>query len=94
MVRRKAFSKFEMPNIRRRQDFAFWLLLLQQTPFAYGLNKASTNYYETPNSLSSNYRKSIYNTYQVYRKQLKYSRVKSFNFLVNYMFNAIKKRLV
>lgn len=93
IVRREAFLKFEMPNIRRRQDFAFWLLLLKQTDYAYGLNSANTTYYETPNSLSSNYRKSIYNTYLVYRNQLQYTRLKSLYLLANYMYNAIKKRL-
>ncbi len=94
VVRRKAFSKFDMPNIRRRQDFAFWLLLLKQTPYAFGLNKAYTNYYETPNSLSSNYIKSITSTYMVYKKQLRYSNVKSLYLLFNYIFNAIKKRII
>ena len=93
ILSRRAFKKLEMPIIRRRQDFAFWLTLLKEVPYAFGLNTPYTSYYETPNSLSSNYRKSIYNTYLVYRQQFQYSRIKSYFFLVNYIFNAIKKRL-
>lgn len=93
LIKRDAFTDVEMPKIRRRQDFAFWLKLLRQTRFAYGINKPYTNYYETPGSLSSNYSKAIRNTYMVYKYQLNYSRFKSLYLLMFYIFNAIKKRL-
>ena len=44
MYDRKVFGSLEMPIIKRRQDFAFWLTLLKQSNYAYGLDEDLAGY--------------------------------------------------
>ncbi len=37
---RSKYGDVRMPEIRRRQDYAFWLKLLESTDYVYGLNEA------------------------------------------------------
>lgn len=39
MYDRTAFPPLDMPLLTQRQDYAFWLRLLEHTSFAYGLNE-------------------------------------------------------
>lgn len=66
---RRRFAKIEMPNLKRRQDYALWLDLLKQVPVAHGLNAPLTIKYEQPGSLSSSRFKASMATWQVYRRE-------------------------
>lgn len=46
-------GKFEMPLVRSGQDYATWLMLLRNGRYAYGINKALTQYRRVTGSLSS-----------------------------------------
>ena len=47
-------GKVYMPDILRRQDYALWLKILKQIPYAYGLNESLAYYRVRTASISSN----------------------------------------
>jgi len=50
----KKLGKVYMPNILRRQDYALWLKILKQVPYAHGLDKSLAYYRVRTSSISSN----------------------------------------
>ncbi|WP_430463292.1 glycosyltransferase family 2 protein [Tabrizicola sp.] len=62
------FGPRTMPDIRRRQDFALWLELLQVTPVVLGLNKILMTYRVHPKSLSGRKGQAAIDTWQMYQK--------------------------
>lgn len=60
----------QMPNLRRRQDFAFWLDLLGDTGQAAGLNVALTTYRQREASVSSSKGAAARDTWAMYRQHL------------------------
>ena len=71
----KDIGKFYMKPIRRRQDFALWLNILQVTRKAYCIPEPLFIYRYTPNSLSSNKFKLLKYHVEVYRQALGYSKL-------------------
>lgn len=67
-----------MPTIRRRQDWAYKLLLLKKGFDAYGIPEPLAYYRVGNQSLSSNKFKLFKYNFAVFRKVLRYSLVKSF----------------
>ena len=47
-------GKFEVPNIRKRNDDALWLQMLKKEKYIYGLNDVLMKYRVRQNSISSN----------------------------------------
>ncbi|HPP11038.1 MAG TPA: glycosyltransferase family 2 protein [Defluviitoga tunisiensis] len=47
-------GKFEVPNIRKRNDDALWLQILKKEKYAYGLDEVLMEYRVRSNSISSN----------------------------------------
>ena len=47
-------GKFEVPNIRKRNDDALWLQILKKEKYIYGLNEILMQYRIRQNSISSN----------------------------------------
>lgn len=62
------FGLRQMPLLRRRQDFVFWLNLLEDVEYVYGLPIALTTYHTGRESLSSNKFKAALNTWYAYYK--------------------------
>lgn len=62
------FGKVEMPNIRKRQDYAMWLKLLRQANVVYGLQEVLATYSVRDDSISSNKQSLIKYNYAVFRK--------------------------
>tara|TARA_R110002020_G_scaffold89684_1_gene218977 strand:- start:3171 stop:3902 length:732 start_codon:yes stop_codon:yes gene_type:complete len=60
-------GKVHFPNLRRRQDHALYLKLLQKTPIAKGLNEPLMHYRIRPGSVSSNKFKNIKYQWYLYR---------------------------
>lgn len=56
-----------MPDIPRRQDYAFWLSILREVPCAYGLNEVLADYRVHAKSLSSNKLIAALDTWKMYR---------------------------
>lgn len=50
----KKMGKFEVPNIRKRNDDALWLQMLKKEPYIYGMSDVLMKYRIRNNSVSSN----------------------------------------
>lgn len=71
-------GKIYMKPIRRRQDFALWLNILQKTKYAYCIPEPLFIYRYAPNSLSSNKFKLLKYHVQVYEQALGYSKIHAY----------------
>lgn len=63
----KAMGKFEVPNIRKRNDDALWLQMLKKEKYIHGINKMLMKYRIRNNSISSNKLKVIKYHWILYR---------------------------
>lgn len=70
-------GKIYCPLIRKRQDWGLWLLALEKSGGAIGIQEPLAKYRERKNSISGNKFEMLQYNYQVYRKVLKYSSQKS-----------------
>ena len=91
------FGKFYMPTIRRRQDWALVLLILQKCGEAFGVDEVLTYYNLSHNSLSRKKIPLVKYAAQVYQLVLGYSKIHSyaylfFCFLPAYVSKKLKKR--
>lgn len=91
------YGKFYMPTIRRRQDWALVLLILQKCGEAYGVEDVLTYYNLSRNSLSRKKIRLVKFAAQVYQIVLGYSKVHSYLylflcFLPTYVVKKLKKR--
>tara|TARA_B100001758_G_C18367742_1_gene589516 strand:+ start:127 stop:876 length:750 start_codon:yes stop_codon:yes gene_type:complete len=93
IIDRNKTGDFEMPNIRSSHDMALWLLIMKRGFFAYGLNENLAQYRKVSLSNTANKIKAAIDVWKVYREFEKLSFVYSSWCLLNYIFNAIKKRL-
>lgn len=71
----KRIGKFYMKPIRKRQDFALWLDILQATKYAYCIEEPLFIYRYTPGSISSNKFKLFKYHVDVYQQALGYSKL-------------------
>ena len=67
MFERRVFQELRMPDLRKRQDYAFWIQLLTQSGEAAGLNEPLMIYRVGRKSLSSNKLAAAFSTWTVYR---------------------------
>lgn len=61
-------GKFEIPNIRKRNDDALWLQMLKKEKYIYGMNEVLMKYRIRKNSISSNKLKVIKYHWILYRE--------------------------
>ena len=54
MYDQDALGKFEVPNIKKRNDFALWLKILKNCDYCYGMQEILATYRVRTNSVSSN----------------------------------------
>ncbi len=97
----RILGKITIPKIQKRQDWVMWLEAIKKAGEAKGMNDVLALYRVRKNSLSSNKLKLLSHNYNVYRKTLNFSRLKSliyiFKFLYEYIFiksRQIKKRKI
>ena len=84
-------KKILFPEIKKRQDYALWLLILRKVDYAYGLNEPLTDYTLRENSVSSNRFIAAYYTWKVYKDVEKLSLFKSCYYLSNHLLKGVKK---
>ena len=87
----KVLGKIYMPTIRKRQDMALWLKILEKIDYAYCLNENLALYRVGNNTLSSNKLKVIFSQWSFYRNYLKFGILKSIYYFSHYAFRAVKK---
>lgn len=84
-------GKFKMPDRRRGQDYATWLMLLRRGIVAYGVDEPLVKYRRVQSSLSSKKARNVEDVWYVQRKYEGLSCVRVLFDCVCYMFNAVKK---
>lgn len=84
---------FEMPNIRSSHDMALWLLIMKRGFSAYGLDENLARYRISSSSNTSNKIKASKDVWKVYREVEGLNLLFSLWVFLNYVFNAIKKRI-
>ncbi|MFC0091175.1 glycosyltransferase family 2 protein [Allobacillus sp. GCM10007491] len=93
MIDRKKVGNQEMENIRRRQDYAYWLTLTKQGFKAYGFPEVLAKYRMGQNTVSSNKLKAAKGQWYVYRQIEHQNLLKSSYYFVHYAFKGIKNSL-
>ncbi len=83
-----------MPDIRKRQDYAFWLYLLRNHGMAYGVQYPLAYLRKRPGSLSSNKLSATWYTWRVYREFEHLHIPASLYYLGHYGLRALRKSLV
>ncbi len=93
LVRTKLLKQYPMPPVRLiHEDFAVWLQILGEIPFAYGIDEPLLIYRISSASKSGNKIKAAkmnWNTYQY----VKLGTLRSIYFMVIYTLNGLKKYL-
>lgn len=93
VVRNDLSGVREMPHIRRRQDYAYWIQLFQQNPNlkVLGLSEPLITYYRNEGSLSSNPLRNFKGNFTMFREVAGYSVVSSALLtLTNAVFRLLK----
>ena len=90
MYNSKKLGKFYFKSIGH-EDFDYWLNILKQTDFAYGLNYELSSYRIRKNSVSSNKFIAANYTWKILNNNL--NTFHSFYYFCYYFYNALRKRL-
>lgn len=69
MYRRSAVGSIRIPSIRKRNDYAFWLLVIKKTGTLYGVRERLAYHRERPDSISANKLSLVKYHWWVYRSQ-------------------------
>ena len=94
VINREKTGDFQMPNIRSSHDMALWLLIMRKGFLAYGLDENLARYRIVSTSNTSSKIKAATDVWKVYREIEKLSFLYSIWCFVNYVFNAMKKRIL
>jgi teichuronic acid biosynthesis glycosyltransferase TuaG len=84
------FGLRQMPALPKRQDFAFWLDLLQDAD-AHGLNKKLMTYHARPQSVSSAKGQAAAHTWRMYRHHLHLPLPKAAWYFTNYALRGLAR---
>lgn len=91
-IRRSVLQKYQMPPIRQGQDYALWLAVLHEVPFAHRMDTVLSHYRNVPGSISSNKARKAARQWQIYREIEGLPLVRSLWYFVNYVRNALFRR--
>jgi teichuronic acid biosynthesis glycosyltransferase TuaG len=94
IIDRYITGDFQMPLMRSFQDYATWLMLLRRGIVAYGLDDVLVKYRKRRGSLSSNKLESIKKIWRIYTQYENISIYKAAYYLMNFVFNAVKKHYI
>lgn len=81
------------PNIKRGQDYALWLDIIKRTKEVHFINEYLGSYRIIRSSISRNKLKKAYYQFYIYRHIEKLKLIKSFKYLLSYMFFGLKKNI-
>ena len=84
---------FKVPNLKTSQDLALWLSIMKDGVIAYGIKQSLAYYRIVGKSNTSNKFKVFVGVWKVYRNEEGLGYMKSIWCFLNYVFNAIKKRI-
>ena len=89
MYNARDLGKIYCPLIRKRQDWGLWLLAVKKAGVAKGIEEPLAIYRERKGSISHNKVEMLQYNYQVYRKVLKYSSLKSLFWMVLFLWEQL-----
>lgn len=84
-------GKVYMPLISRRQDFALWLKILKEIPYAYGIDEPLAKYRLRSDSISGNKLRAAGYQWKVYREFEHLNIFQAAYFFVHYSFFGVIK---
>lgn len=82
-------GKVYCPLIRKRQDWGLWLLAVEKSGHAIGIQEPLALYRERPNSISKNKIEMLKYNYRVYRKVLGYTPQKSLFWMLLFLWEQM-----
>ena len=85
-------NKIKFPKLVTKEDFVFWLMLLQKNCKFYALDKNLTNWTDLKNSLSSSTIQKLKDGFKVYNHYMNFNFFKSLYFLFCLSLNYLKKK--
>lgn len=77
-------GKFEIPDIRKRNDDALWLKMLKKEKYIYGLSQVLTQYRIRKDSISANKLKLVKYHWTLYRKIEKLNIIRSLFYIIHW----------
>lgn len=77
-------GKFEVPDIRKRNDDALWLKMLKKEKYIYGLSQVLTQYRIRKDSISANKLKLVKYHWTLYRKIEKLNIIRSLFYIIHW----------
>lgn len=92
LLDRNIVGDVKMPLRRTGQDYAYWLLLLRNIDFAYGISEPLVKVRRRSDSLSRNKFQSIVDVWEVQRKNEQIKVLPAMHNLFFYIFNVFLKR--
>ncbi|TCT26458.1 glycosyltransferase involved in cell wall biosynthesis [Melghiribacillus thermohalophilus] len=87
----EVLGKFEIPNIKKRNDYILWLQIIKEEKYIYGLKEVLASHRERDNSISSNKISLVSYHWKIYREYEHLSLVKSMSLLIYWILKAIIK---
>jgi len=82
----------KFPNLKTKEDFVFWLMLLKKDYKFYAYDKYLTNWSDVKNSLSSSTVQKLNDGFKVYNQYMDFNIFKSLYYLLCLSFNYLKKK--
>lgn len=89
MLDRDQIGPLKMPNMRTRQDYAYWLKIMRNGHKAYGIPKVLAKYRLVPDSISSNKLQAAKKNWHLYRHIEKQSFWKAAWYFSNYAVRSV-----
>ena len=86
----KTGTKF--PQLVTKEDFVFWLKLLEKNYKFYAYDSNLTNWTDSKNSLSSSTIQKLFDGFKVYNNYMHFNTIKSLYYLICLSLNYLKKK--
>ena len=91
IIKKSLLATNRFPDLKTKEDFVLWLILLKQGNKIYSIAKNLTYWRKSKNSLSSNIYQKIIDGYSVYKDYMKMSTFKSILYLLLLSINSFRK---
>ena len=92
MLKKKLITNnCKFPNLKTKEDFALWLLILKKNITIGSLDKNLTNWRKLGDSLSSSVIQKLRDGFILYNNYMKFNYLKSLWFLLILSVNSLKK---
>tara|TARA_B100000963_G_scaffold62778_1_gene50825 strand:+ start:9 stop:755 length:747 start_codon:yes stop_codon:yes gene_type:complete len=94
IIERKVITKTstKFPELVTKEDFVFWLKLLEKNYRFYAYDSNLTNWTDSKNSLSSSTIQKLFDGFKVYNSYMHFNVIKSLYYLICLSLNYLKKK--